>query len=119
VGATTKSFSQADETREFDKGVVNIVRLAGHTIGQATFQPGWKWSETVQKIAGGDACQVHHVGMVISGTMRVAPVGGDEIELTPGNAYEIEPGHDAWVVGDEPFVGLEFDSKAIETYAKP
>ena len=83
-----------------------------------TFEPGWKWSECVKPVVGTDSCQVHHVGIVQSGRMHVRHDDGTEREIGPGEAYVIEPGHDAWVVGDETFVGFEFDSRSADEYAK-
>jgi hypothetical protein len=83
-----------------------------------TFEPGWRWSECIKPIAGTDSCQVHHVGIAQQGRIAVRHDDGTEMEIGPGQAYEIMPGHDAWVVGDEQFIGFEFESKAAEEYAK-
>lgn len=110
-------YDDADEVRTPPLARVDVVHLDGAVTSRSTFQPGWRWSESVKPIAGTETCQVHHVGAVLSG--RVAVQHGDEtVELSAGDAYVIEPGHDAWVVGDEPFVALEFDTHAAETYAK-
>jgi hypothetical protein len=76
-------------------------------------------AECVRPVAGTDSCQVRHVGVLQTGTMHVAPEDGTEQELGPGDVYVIEPGHDAWVVGDGRVVGLEFDSRSAEEYARP
>ena len=104
-----KRFETPDETREFDKGKFEIVHIGGLTIGRATYQPGWKWSENVSPIAGTKYCEVEHVGLVISGH-AVAAMGGDNVvDLTPGMIFYIPPEpHDSWVVGDEPYVSLHF-----------
>jgi mannose-6-phosphate isomerase-like protein (cupin superfamily) len=73
----------------------------------------------VKPIVGGEACQQHHLGYAISGTLHVVTADGQELEITQGDAYEIPPGHDAWVVGEQPYEGLEFDSRTVETYGKP
>ena len=117
--AVRKRFDQPDETREFSNGVVAGVALAGTRVAKATFQPGWRWSESVKPIVGGDRCQQHHVGYAIAGALHVVTDDGEEIDITAGDAYEIEPGHDAWVEGDAVFEGLEFDPRTVETYAKP
>jgi hypothetical protein len=78
----------------------------------------WRWSDCVKPVVGGERCQVHHVGLLQSGTMHVVHDDGSEQEIRAGHAYVIEPGHDAWVVGDEAVVGFEFDSRAAEEYAK-
>lgn len=112
----SRSLDSPSETRTFDKGRFDVVKLEGATVGRATFEPGWKWSECVKPIAGTDSCQSHHVGYAASGRIKVVMDDGTETEVGPGTAYVIPPGHDAWVVGNEQFVGLEFQS--AETYAK-
>ena len=114
----TKSFDKPDETRSFDNGRVDVVHLAGSSAAQATFEPGWKWSTSVKPIAGTDTCQSHHVGYAISGAIHVKTDGGEEFEIGPGDVYEILPGHDAWVLGDDTFQALEFMSKTAESFAK-
>ena len=116
---TVKSFNAPDETRTPDKTKVEVVDLAGVKAARMTVQPGWKWSECIKPVAGTDSCQAHHIGTVASGRMHVVHDDGTEVEIGPGDAYVIEPGHDAWVVGDEPMVGYEFDSTSAETYARP
>lgn len=116
--AARKRFDEPDETRALDKGVVETVRLAGATAGRSTFEPGWRWSESVKPIVGTDACEAHHVGYVLSGRLHVVTNEGDEFDIGPDDAYEILPGHDAWVLGDEVFRGLEFQSATAESYAK-
>lgn len=114
-----KSLDSPDETRTFENGQVHIVDLGGgKKVGRASFQPGWRWSNDVKPIAGTDSCQAHHFGYVISGRLKVVHEDGSEAEIGPGSAYTIAPGHDAWVVGDEEFVALEFDATTAETYAK-
>jgi quercetin dioxygenase-like cupin family protein len=113
----TGVFDTPDETRKFDKGRAELVTLGDSTIGRFTFEPGWRWSECVKPIAGTESCQSDHVGYAQSGTIRVVSDAGKEVEITAGQAYTIPPGHDAWVVGDESFVGFEFKSAA--EYAKP
>ena len=114
---STKSFDDADETRTPDKTRVDIVRVDGVQAARFTMEPGWKWSECIKPVAGTETCQAHHIGVVISGTMHVLNADGSEMEAGAGNVYVIEPGHDAWVVGDNTFVGYEFDAKTVETYA--
>jgi hypothetical protein len=113
-----KSFDTPDEVRTFDKGRVDVVNLDSQMVGRAIFEPGWRWSDSVKPIVGGDSCQVHHVGYIISGTIHVVMNDGTEFEGGPGDVYEIQPGHDAWIVGDDEFVGLEFQSRAAAEYAK-
>ena len=118
-GITVKSFDTPDETRTPPKTTVEVVELSGIKAGRMTFQPGWKWSECIKAVAGTDSCRVHHVGVVVSGRLHVIHDDGTEGDVGPGDAYVIEPGHDAWVIGDEPVVGFEFDSSAAQTYATP
>jgi len=112
---TQRGLDGPDETRTFDRGQVQVVKIAGATIGRYTFEPGWRWSENVKPIAKTDSCQAHHVGYILSGRLHVLTDDGDEIELRPGDAYEIQPGHDAWVVGDEAVTSIEFTG--AEKYA--
>ncbi len=113
----SKSLDSPDETRQFvDKGKADIVKIAGVTVGRTVFEPGWRWSEHVKPIAGTDSCQSHHTGYVLSGRMGVKMEDGSELEIGPGEAFVIPPGHDAWTVGDESCISLDFSG--IELYAK-
>jgi hypothetical protein len=112
-----KSFDEADETRTPDKTRVDVVQLGDVQAARLTLQPGWRWSECIKPVAKTDSCQARHVGAGIAGQLHVRTDGGDEADVKPGEVYVIEPGHDAWVVGDEPFVGYEFESKTAQTYA--
>jgi len=104
-----RRFETPDETIEFEKGKLELIRIGGITIGRATYQPGWKWSEHVRPLAGTEFCEVEHVGMVVSGTATAAMQGGETRELTPGTLFYIPPeSHDSWVVGDEPYISLHF-----------
>lgn len=103
-----KRFDSPEEVREFEKGRFEVVRLGGMTIGRATYQPGWKWSEHVGRGMGKSSCDVEHVGMVVSGRATAAMNDGDVIEMRAGDVFYIPPGHDSWVVGDEPYVSLHF-----------
>jgi hypothetical protein len=104
-----KRFDSPDETRTFAKGKFEIVNLGGLTIGKASYDPGWKWSEHVSPLAGTAFCEVEHVGLVVSGSAMVAFDDGTEIELTPGNLFYVPPvPHDSWVIGNEPYVSLHF-----------
>jgi mannose-6-phosphate isomerase-like protein (cupin superfamily) len=112
----TKNIDKADETRTFDKGRVDLVELGGLTVGRTTFEPGWKWSECVKPVAGTDSCQVHHNGYVVSGSLQIVMDDGTEVRIGPGDVFVCPPGHDAWTLGDEPYVGLDFSSE-MKTYA--
>jgi hypothetical protein len=106
----SRNMDQPDESRTPDKTEVNVVKLGGNEVGRFTFQPGWRWSECVKPVVGTDSCQASHLGYVVSGRIHVVHEDGTAGDVGPGEAYMIEPGHDAWVIGDEPFVGLEFKS---------
>ena len=111
-----KNLDAPDEKRSFENGKVDLVSVGGMTIGRFSFQPGWKWSKHVKPIVKTDSCQTHHVGFVTSGRLKVVLDDGTEAEFGPGDAYDIPPGHDGWVVGDKPYVGYELRSAA--QYAK-
>jgi hypothetical protein len=118
AGVETRSFDTPDETRTPDKTKVDVVRMGGTTAARFAFEPGWRWSECVKPVVGTESCQARHVGYAQSGRIHVAHKDGSEQQIEAGQAYVIEPGHDAWVVGDEPFVGYEFESKSAEEYAR-
>jgi len=103
-----KRFEKPDETREFEKGKFELVRVGDMTIGRATYAPGWKWSVHVGKGLGKKSCDVEHVGMVISGRAAAAMDDGRVIEMKAGDIFYIAPGHDSWVLGDKPYVSLHF-----------
>jgi hypothetical protein len=111
-----KRFERPDEVREFAKGRFELVRLGGMTIGRATYQPGWRWSADVGAAMGKTSCDVEHVGMVVSGSATAAMDDGSIIEMRAGDVFYIPPGHDSWVVGDEPYISLHF--LGTEDYAK-
>jgi quercetin dioxygenase-like cupin family protein len=111
-----KLLDQPDETRPVDRGKVEVVEVGGTTMMRTTFEPGWRWSECVKPIVGGDSCQVNHVGYCVSGRLHVRMDDGEELEIGPGEASHIPPGHDAWVVGDEPAVVVDW--YGASNYAK-
>ena len=111
-----KSTSQPDETRRFDKGKIDVTNVGDTSIGRAIMEPGWKWSTSVKPIVKTDSCQVNHTMYVISGRMHVKMDDGSEQEFGPGDTGIVPPGHDAWVVGNEPFVGVDFTG--AKSYAK-
>ena len=106
--AIIKRFESPDETREFEKGRFDVVKMGDMVIGRASYEPGWKWSVHVGPQIGAKSCEVDHVGLVVSGRVGVRMDDGREIELEAGDLYAIGPGHDSWVVGDEPYVSLHF-----------
>ena len=117
-GLIRKSFSSPDETRPFEegKGKLEVINTDGGVVGRATFEPGWQWSKHVKPIAGTDSCQAPHTGYVVSGRMKVVMDAGEESEFGAGDFMSIAPGHDAWVVGDDPC--LVIDWQGYTDYAK-
>jgi uncharacterized RmlC-like cupin family protein len=109
IGIVLKRFENPDETRRLERGIFEIVRIGGMTIGRATYQPGWKWSQHIGLALGQSYCRVEHVGLVLSGTATAAFDDGTIYELRAGELFYIPPvPHDSWVVGDEPYVSLHF-----------
>jgi mannose-6-phosphate isomerase-like protein (cupin superfamily) len=114
----SKSFDNPDETRPFaDHGHAKVVTIGGGTVIKGTFEPGWRWSEHLKPIAGTESCQSPHLLYVISGRMAVRMDDGTEGEVGPNDVARIEPGHDAWVIGDEACVTVDFGPSPA--YAKP
>ncbi len=107
-----RSFDSPDEVRSPERTKVDLVHLADADVSRLTFEPGWRWSDHVKPVAGTETCQAAHLGVVFSGRLHVEHDDGSAIDIGPGDVYRIAPGHDAWVVGDDPFVGLEFRSAA-------
>jgi mannose-6-phosphate isomerase-like protein (cupin superfamily) len=103
-----KRFENPDEVRTFEKGYFEIVKLGGLTIGRASYEPGWKWSVHVGSKTGATSCAVEHVGIVISGRAACQMDDGRYYEMNAGDVFYIGPGHDSWVVGDQPYVSLHF-----------
>lgn len=117
LGVVLKRFDAPDEVREMAKGRFEIVRIGGMTLGRATYEPGWKWSEHVGAALGVATCEVEHVGLVVSGTAAAAFADGTVVELRAGEAFYIPPvPHDSWVIGNEPYVSLHF--LGADHYAK-
>ena len=108
VDLFVKRLDNPDETRTFDKGKFEVVTIGDMTVGRASYEPGWKWSEHVGPEVGKTSCDVAHIGMVLSGRCLVKMDDGREIELGAGDLFSVAPGHDSWVVGDEPYVSLHF-----------
>ena len=117
AGLEIKNEKSPDETRDMSgKGQVHVVKIGDHSAMAGTWAPGWKWSEHMKPIAGTDACEATHLIYGMSGTMHVVMDDGTEGDIGPGDFASIAPGHDAWVVGDEPFVGVDFGG--YSQYAK-
>ncbi len=112
-----KSLDLPDEERNIPNGKVEVWNLGDFVIGRATMNPGWRWSNDVRPIAGTEWCEYHHLGIMLSGEMHFVTADGMEMELKAGHVYEILPGHDAWVVGDEPVV--QYDFAGARTFALP
>jgi quercetin dioxygenase-like cupin family protein len=111
-----KSLDSPDVTRDCGHGTMELVTLEDTTLTRVTLQPGWKWSEHIRPMCHTDSCQVHHTQYVISGRLTVAMDDGSWMELKPGDFAVIPPGHDAWVVGNEPFVAIDL-SPDMKQYA--
>lgn len=104
-----KNADSPDETRPFvDKGQAQVMKVGGTTIIRGTFEPGWRWSEHVKPLAGTESCQAGHTGYIVSGRMLVRMDDGTEQDIGPGSAVSIPAGHDAWIVGDETCVFIDF-----------
>jgi hypothetical protein len=102
------SFDRADEVRDFPHGRAEILKVAGHEVGRLVFQPGWRWSTDVKPIAGTDSCQAPHVQYHVSGRLAIRMDDGTEFVAGPGDVTSLPSGHDAWVVGDEPAVTVDW-----------
>jgi len=113
-----KRFSKPDEERRFtDRGHLDVLAFGEGAVGRAVFEPGWRWSAHVKPIAGTESCEASHACYVLGGRMHVKCDDGEEAEVGPGDVFFLSPGHDAWTVGDEPCVVLDF--AAAEHYARP
>ena len=111
-----KTLLKPDDKRTFDKGLVELVSLGGVTFGRATLQPGWKWSTCVKPLAKTHSCEAPHLQYHVSGRLHVVMDDGSKEEFGPGEVSLIPPGHDAWVVGNEPVVVI--DISGMTEYAK-
>jgi hypothetical protein len=111
-----KNLNSPEETRNFDKGKLDLVKIGGAMVGRAIFQPGWKWSESLKPIVKTKSCEAPHFQYHVSGTIRVRMDDGTERDLKPGDVSLLPSGHDAWVVGDEPVVVVDF--QGMRDYAK-
>lgn len=106
--AQWKDFARPDETRRFEKGAIDLLQVGGGTIGRLVLQPGWRWSVDVKPIAQTEWCEAPHFQYLVSGRIRIRMADGEEFELGPGTVSYLPAGHDAWVVGDEPVVGVDW-----------
>ena len=112
---TLLNLDSPSDTRIFEKGSFETYEVGPMTLGRATYEPGWKWSQHVGKATGESSCQVEHVGVVLSGQAAVRMDDGAERVMKPGDFFHVPPGHDSWVVGDEPYVSLHV--MGSESYA--
>jgi class 3 adenylate cyclase/quercetin dioxygenase-like cupin family protein len=108
-----KRFDHPDEVRTVDKARIELVELGELAVGHTVFEPGWRWSEHVRPIVGTESCQVHHIGYVISGHLHIEMTDGATIELIGGDIFEVPPGHDAWVVGSEPWISVDYAGRRL------
>jgi uncharacterized RmlC-like cupin family protein len=111
-----KSMKSPDETRSFDKGKVELANIGDTSIGRAYFEPGWSWEKCVKPLAKTESCQAPHTQYIISGRIRIRMDDGSEEEYGPGDVGYVPPGHNAWVVGNEPLVAIDFTG--MKEYAK-
>lgn len=114
--AEHKSFGKPDEVREFPRGKVHVIKVGGATVGRAHLEPGWRWATSVQPIAKTKSCEAPHFQYHISGVLRIRMDDGTEFDCKPGDVSLLPPGHDAWVVGNEPVVVVDF--QGMVDYAK-
>ena len=114
--AEVKNFNKPDEVREFPKGRLELLKIGGATVGRGTFQPGWKWSESVMPIAKTKSCEAPHFQYQVSGIMEVKMDDGTMLICKPGDVSLLPEGHDAWVVGNEPVIVVDF--QGMVDYAK-
>jgi hypothetical protein len=114
--AEHKDFKSPDEVRTFEKGKVELLQIGGGVVGKMTLQPGWRWSEDVKPIAGTELCEAPHFQYQIAGKLHVAMADGEEFDSVPGMVTKMPSGHDAWVVGDEDVVMVDW--AGLAEYAK-
>ena len=114
--AERKDLSSPDEVRTFEKGKLDLVKIGGGVVGRLTLEPGWRWSEHVKPIAGTEWCEAPHFQYQVSGRIHVVMSDGTEFDVGAGEITVLPPGHDAWVVGDEPVVVIDW--AGASNYAK-
>lgn len=114
-----KRFTDPDDVRLVPNGRIDVVELDDRVVGRLSYEPGWRWSKDIKPIAGTETCQFHHVGITLSGRARISLPDGIELELGPGDVFEIPPGHDAWVVGEEAWVSVDFEAMRAYARAEP
>jgi hypothetical protein len=111
-----KNLNKPEEVRTFDKGRLELIKIGGATVGRGTFQPGWRWSESVKPLVKTKSCEAPHFQYHVSGTLRIKMDDGTEVDCKAGDVSLLPTGHDAWVVGNEPVVVVDF--QGMVDYAK-
>ena len=111
-----KNFGSPDETRKFDKGKLELLNVGGKVLGRAVFEPGWRWSTSLKPVVKTESCQAPHVNYHVSGVLHIVMDDGSERDCKPGDISVVPPGHDAWVVGNEPVVVVDY--QGMIDYAK-
>ncbi len=114
--AELKSFGKPDEIRQFTKGRLELINIGGATVGRAILEPGWRWATSVQPLVGTKSCEAPHFQYHVSGVLHILMDDGKEFDCKPGDVSFLPSGHDAWVVGDEPVVIVDF--QGMVDYAK-
>ncbi len=115
--ALARNVEQPDDTTRFPNGQERIIEVLGTPVGLATLQPGWRWSNDVRPVMGSDSCPLLHVGYALSGRLHVEVNDGSTLDIAPGDTFQIPPGHDAWVIGDDPCMLLDWSGRVRE-YAR-
>jgi hypothetical protein len=118
---TIRTFRTPDVVRRFEHGTFEILEIGSMMLGRASYAPGWRWSTHVGALAGEPLCRAEHVGIVLAGRAAVQMATGDVVEMGPGDVFHVLPGHDSWVIGDEPYVSLHLlgaEEYAVETEIK-
>jgi mannose-6-phosphate isomerase-like protein (cupin superfamily) len=118
-GIVIRRFEDADERREFELGFFELLTAGGVELGRASYEPGWRWSTHVGPTAGTELCEVAHVGVVLSGRAAVEMRDGTLVEMGAGDVFVVPPGHDSWVIGDEPYVSLHLVGAGAYATAEP
>lgn len=112
-----KRLDHPDEVRSFTNGHVEIFEIGDNIVGRTVYEPGWRWSVDVRPIAGTDLCMYHHLGYCLTGILHVVLEDGTSLEIGPEEAFEIPPAHDAWVIGDDPWITVDF--AGMRSFARP
>ena len=112
-----KRLDAPDEVRSFPNGRVEIFEIGDNIVGKTVYEPGWRWSRDVKSIAGTELCMYHHLGYCLTGRLHCVLEDGTSLEISAGEAFEIPPGHDAWVIGDEPWITVDF--AGMRSFARP